>query len=264
MDLSQLVVDLMASIIAGAAGGLAVKAGFDAMSRGWLSVQASWFGPCVLVWSDLPANDESRLAARLRTKLGNVELVQLRSAAEFRRHPLNRRCVKCVILIVTDVTKIADDEHTRRDLESRLVAYVNNGGGLIGLHDAVYRRIGLDQLRQQFGCESTTYSPYSEPILYVRTRHAGRCPPFGQMTETFSLDDGELLKTSWVSDAVTIYETPDGTPLVVCRDLDSGRLVWLHSANRGENGVASSIRNPDRQLIELLKASIDWAGGERR
>lgn len=46
-------------------------------------------------------------------------------------------------------------------------------------------------------------------------------------------------------------------PLVVTRNYSKGKIVWMNSGDKWDHGP-KSILEPERNLIKLLKSSIEW------
>ena len=65
--------------------------------------------------------------------------------------------IDSIIFIVTDVTKLSNNEHTLELINLALVNYVRNGGKLICTHDIIYKRTRNSRLQKMFGCTVTEF-----------------------------------------------------------------------------------------------------------
>jgi len=218
----------------------------------------------VLLWIDVDNTTAQRIANRLRKNLPYVHVQLLNAPHEILLYPLTPSVVEAVALISTDVTKLSSDDRIREEIEKNLEHYILNGGGLVAGHDLIYRRTRNTRLIRAFGIEKVKFdSNRTTPVRYEKTAIGANHPLSRRLPDTFSLDDGEVLLITWKNDAqvqVLFQEAGITGPqrgLVATREYEGGRLVWMNSADHGEE-LAKSIATPSDQYIDLLAASIQW------
>jgi uncharacterized membrane protein len=164
------------------------------------------------------------------------------------------------VLLDTDVTKLADDPKVARRLEEHLRAYVTGGGGIVGSHDLIYRRVRSKELQEIFGCRITTFKSYKErPVPYRCTSEGVGHPLADGLPETFELEDGEICWGDWAPDVSVVYTTDDEDrhPLVVAREYADGRVVWINSGDKAE-WLCASLSKPQPEVVTLLNNALKW------
>jgi hypothetical protein len=213
----------------------------------------------ILIWLD----EEPAHAKKLAKKLG-----ELRADGHIYRviprprsllfYHLRGNSVSAVIMLVTDVGKLADDPRTRTKIQARLREYIDAGGALIGSHDLIYRRSRNDQLQMMFGCE-TTHFKRADVVAYNLQISQEEHPLRRELPDSFELNDDEVCWGEWAPDVSVIFATDDEDqhPLVVAREYAQGRLVWLNSGDRGD-WLCRSIATPQPQFLILLRNALDW------
>lgn len=178
-------------------------------------------------------------------------------------YPRSRRRVGGVILLDTDVSKLADEPQAARLIEARLRKFVDGGGGLIGSHDLIYRRVRNTELQSVFGCKIMHFLSYKDhPVPYRLNPDQANHPLSSDLPKTYTLDDGEICWGDWAPDAVVVYTTDDDhqRPLVVCREYSDGRVVWLNSGDKAD-WLCASIARPEEPFVALLRNSLRWVRG---
>lgn len=233
----------------------------------------------ILLWNDDDIRYSDNLCDKLRGKGMNALLKSLESPKDVLNYPLKPSCVKALILIVTDVTKFSDNKKLRELIESKSHSYIVKGGGLVGTHDLIYRRVRNGQLQKDFGGNLNTFKRMEKPVKYIKNNS-----PFGsnhtkdlekemglsQLTkdlpDKFELNDGEILVGEWQQNVAKIFLSAEEcgsefglTPLVTVREYpdSKGRLVWLNSGDKYKS-FPKSILLPEDGFLILLKNSIDW------
>jgi type 1 glutamine amidotransferase len=220
----------------------------------------------VLVWID----DETGYARKLIKRLREMTTAQglmpetmfhvMTTPRDLLRYPLSRSTTASVILLNTDVSKLADDPAISQAIQARLCRYVEGGGGVIGSHDLIYRRVRAEVLQKMFGCTITQFN--SQPIVTYRPRLDH---PLRKDLSEFSLSDGEVCWGRWAPDVTVVYDTEvcapghdaHVQPVVVARDFGEGRLVWLNSGDKTD-WLCQSIGAPEEPLVLLLRNALIW------
>jgi glycerophosphoryl diester phosphodiesterase len=213
----------------------------------------------VLVWND----DTPELSAGLVHQLADLHPTRsfriLATPSDILEYPLTPQCVEGIVLIDCDVTSLAETAASRQRVEQALERYLVRGGGIVGTHDLIYRRTRATTLQRLFGCQINWFVRQDTPVSYCVTA-AGLDHAISRgLPEVFMLEDGEICWGSWAIDTDTLFETDSEPrrPLVVCRDVHQGRVVWLNSADRS-NDPAPSVSKPSAELVRLLSNSLDW------
>jgi glycerophosphoryl diester phosphodiesterase len=218
----------------------------------------------ILLWIDASQVVVERLAIQLQPHLRDASIRILRSPAGLMRYPMRPRFTEAIVLIITDVSKLATEDKVRDRLQERLETYLLRGGALIGAHDIIYRRSRNERLQHTFGCSVTQFMRMDEPVVYERAPENQNHPIAKAMPARFSLKDGEVIWGKWAADATPLFTTPgpERRNLVVVRNYQRGRVVWLNSGDHDEH-VCASIGEPQSDFVQLLAASIKWAAQQR-
>ena len=217
----------------------------------------------VLLWID----DHQSLSEKLCRQLsrldneGNLYRTLDRPTSIY-LYPLSGRMVRAIIILDTDVSKLADQDSAQARLQRQLEHYVSRGGALIASHDVIYRRVRCTELQSMFGCQITQFYPCRpEKVHYQVCAKAAGHPIRAGLSDNFELDDGEVVAGSSAPDVDVIYITadPPSRPLVVTREHGQGRLVWLNSGDKGD-WMCPSLARPEEPLVRLLVNCVNWAG----
>jgi hypothetical protein len=107
----------------------------------------------ILVWNDHNIDLSKKIIHLLQDKCPNYRFVAMKEPNELLKYPLKAKYIHEIILMVTDVTKLAELENKRNLLQEKLRTYVVKGGMLFGTHDLIYRRCRNKILQDVFGCE---------------------------------------------------------------------------------------------------------------
>lgn len=152
----------------------------------------------VLVWldDDVPTYTK-RIAMRLRPRLERYHVVAIRAPRDLLGFPLHPWFTATVVLIDSDVTKFAGDPTLQDRIEEELEKYVEKGGGIVGTHDMLYRRVRNKRLQQIFGYKITHFVHREQPIMYHldsdNADHPSAKAIAKDLPDTFPLEDGELI-----------------------------------------------------------------------
>lgn len=227
----------------------------------------------VLVWLDDEASGTSH-AATLISSLQNAAVAQSATRLSFANvgrptgllfYPLTPRRTRAVILLDTDVTKLADQLAVATRIETNLRKYVEKGGRLVGSHDLIYRRVRATVLQGVLGYTTNDFlDAKNNSVAYkVAAQHSEHFLRTG-LADEFVLTDNEVC---WgdappSAGAEVIFYTgaeieEQYRPLVVTRQHGQGRTVWLNSGDRGK-ALCASIATPEDGLVRLLRNAIDW------
>ena len=213
----------------------------------------------ILLWIDTHQIVAQRLVAKIQTRFKDSDIRILNAPAALLRYPMRPRFTEAIVLLNTDVSKLAADDRLRDKLQLRIEAFLLRGGGLIGTHDVIYRRARNERLQRAFGGKVTDFRGVDEPVEYIKVAEHRDHPISRHMPTRFSLRDGEIIWGQWAADTQTLFETPepDRHSLVVVRNYHRGRLVWLSSCDQGEQ-VCRAIGVPEVHFVDLLAASMRW------
>jgi hypothetical protein len=216
----------------------------------------------ILVWTDDHRSSSQKICRALKTHDNGSHIYRpLERPRSLFLFPTSAKRVGAIILINSDVSKLADKPSVQANIESRLERYVSKGGTLIGTHDIIYRRVRCIKLQRMFGCQTTKFYPCRPGKVHYRlSPEAVKHPLRAGLAEEFDLDDGEVVWGDWAPDAQVIYSTPETTPkpLVVAREHGDGKLVWLNSGDKTE-WLCASLALPEEAFVHLLMNSIRWA-----
>lgn len=218
----------------------------------------------ILLWNDADFMYSERLRDLLHSHIPQYTIHCLRFPDEINSYPLFPYFLAAIVLIDTDVTKLAADDKTRKLLEKGICSYIHLGGGIVGTHDLIYRRTRNQLLQEIFGCTTTDFQRKDGPIQYHRSTGPDD-PIAADLPEHFELDDGEVVWGSWKSDCQTHFHTGGRPyrPLVVSRSYYKGRLVWLNSGEMSA-ALCKSIAMPEPRFVLLLRNTISWVAEQTR
>ncbi len=217
----------------------------------------------ILIWSDISYTITQTIANKIANKISfedknNFDFAVLKNGNELLQYELNPEKIKLIILVITDVTKLSDDEKIREKINKDLEHYVTIGGAIIGTHDIIYRRTRNTLLQKVFGCELTDFERVDKPIKYIKNKDEELPESFVKLEDEFTLSDGEISKGNWDPVCKVIYKSEEDIPLVVVREYgDGGKLVWLNSGEH-KDFPPKSIALPEKHFVSLINASIEY------
>lgn len=221
----------------------------------WRSVNRKRY---VLVWIDAGEEHADRLKNRIReTVTGKYAFRSIASPERVRRFP--RRYTAAIVLIDTDVTKLARTQAQSDKIGEWLKKYVRRGGALVGAHDVLWRRVRAPALEVALGGKLTHYEPGNgADTAYHISSGAEQHPMRDGLSDEFSLSDGEVMCGTWQPAAKAIYADEHNHELVVAHEYHEGRCVWLNSGDFGEDTVAASVGEPQENFVKLVTNAIRW------
>jgi hypothetical protein len=233
----------------------------------WLGAAYRWIYSVVtgkqfvLVWIDDDISVSRKLIRRLHDQEDSrLSFRAIKRPESVLYYPQSQKRTVGIILLDTDVSKLADEPRTARLIEARLRAFVDGGGGLIGGHDLIYRRVRNSELQLVFGCQIVHFLTHREhPVTYRLNPEQVDHPLAVDLTDGFTLDDGEICWGEWEPDATIVFTTNDEhqRPLVVCRESSEGRVVWLNSGDKADS-LCASISTPEEPFVLLLRNALRW------
>ncbi len=216
----------------------------------------------VLVWNDAGEHHAKILINHLRSRLQDGYRFRcIASPERLQRYPRSHRYTVAIVLIDTDVTKLASNASLATKIEEWLTKYVSKGGALIGTHDVLWRRVRATRLFDVFGGRLTHFFQHQADTSYHIRAEQSDHPLRTELPDDFQLSDGEACAGEWDASAERIYETVgrDPQPLVVAHEYPDGRCVWLNSGDYGAHGVAASVGAPQPHFVQLVTNAIRWA-----
>lgn len=205
----------------------------------------------ILLWGDFENNILNRITKRLELpKEYYVEI--LNEPIELLSKNLS--LVDGVILIDTDVTKLASTDFALERINQALEKYVLEGGKLIATHDIIYRRTRNVILQKMYGC-CISFFKQAKEVRYIKTEACADLGLFEELPESFSLIDDELCWGEIAPDVTVFFESEDGIPLVFSREYGAGLCMWLNSGDF-KKYPSESILKPDKNFIAMLKSIV--------
>lgn len=221
----------------------------------------------VLIWNDDKIENSENISKKLDEKLkleknSSIIFQSLNTPKEILDFPMNSSIVQAIILIVSDVTKLSENSKTKDKIQNWLVDYLGKGGGIIGTHDLIYRRVRNDKLEDAFGCQLNYFERVDGKgeVKYLKNPCFENHDISKELPDSFELDDGEIIcGKKWHVNANCLFHTDEENPkpLVVAIEKSKGKAVWINSADK-KDGLAESISKPADEFIDILKSSIKW------
>lgn len=223
----------------------------------------------VFFWNDHSIDTSENIIAFLKEHNPKIKFKALSEPEDLLKFPLSPKKINTIFLIVSDVTKLAETELKRKQIQQRIISYVRKGGTFFGTHDIIYRRCRNEVFQNAFGCEIVNFQRFSEPIDVNITSKYSQHPLIKDLDKTFTFDDGELCWGDWTKDAkillktVKQYEANDGSsilniPILTIRHTgDFGILIWLNSADKSDK-LARSLSEPQKEVIKIFDNAIKY------
>lgn len=160
----------------------------------------------VLVWTDEDIYVSKKICKELRKYFDHKIIKAISQPIDILKYPSVPTFTCAIILIVTDVAKLSENNKLRKRIQQNLVKFVDRGGGLIGTHDIVYRRVRNEMLEKAFGCRLTNFErckngivKYKKNTNYLNHRIASSLP------DEFELTDNEICWGNWSADTSVIF-----------------------------------------------------------
>lgn len=240
------------------------------LSRLWhLLVKLVTRRPYVLIWNDVDYDSSRSVARALQRRLPQFRYVSLRIPKTLENYLPSTYTVAGVILIVTDVTKFSEEEKIRQRMIKLLDTYVMRGGGLVGTHDIVYRRVRNDQLQHAFGVikmDNFKRMRKGKLVDYYLNKQMGQHTITLNLPEHFALDDREVVFGEWKTNTIPIYYSgkldEKTTPLVVINEPGGrGKVVWMNTGDYYKKEAPPSMvmsAGPRKYFLQLLVNSLLW------
>lgn len=223
----------------------------------------------IIIWND----DSPEISQRIKTQLdkrkipGRYKYKIIKSPDALLYFPSSPRQVHLVLLIVTDVTKLDENQKRRDEIETKLIDYVSAGGVLVGTHDIIYRRCRNVQLQKSFGCVLTKFQTAANPIKVKLVDKYASHPLLTGLKPAFEIKDGEIVYGKWDSDVQQLVQTEKDVDFgegkckvpVVCvnNHVHDGALIWFSSGDKSDQ-VSDSVRMPEDFFVQLLANAIQY------
>ena len=213
--------------------------------------------PLVYVWSDINLAFSRKLARHTGNVLGQSFTFKLLEDAND-MWKLDVSSADIVVLIVTDGTKLSENDRTRKEINLKIESYVDNGGILIGFHDLIYRRCRNKKLEDIFGCQLNNFRRTEEPLRYIKTDNCDTFPSLRAIPSVLQLYDGEICWGTWSNDSLVLFQSEDFKPLVVFREYGGGGVIWINSGDY-RTFPPKSLAQPQKELTELFAGLIRFS-----
>lgn len=207
----------------------------------------------ILFWGDFNKSISKKITRQLNGQ-NEYDIQILDEPVELLSRNLNS--VKCIILMVTDVTKLTNHKLALKRLNQSIEEYVQDGGKLIGFHDLIYRRTRNDILQEVFGCKIDRFQS-CQKVKYIKTDTSKDLGLFADLPDEFFLDDDEICWGTIKPDVEVLFESEDNIPLVFMREYGEGICFWLNSGDYKDDAPASILR-ADSNLIGMIRGIIDY------
>ena len=214
----------------------------------------------LLIWNDHDIALSKRITQHLQTKgIDNYRIKHLRKPEDILYYPPSPKYVHAIIIIVTDVTKLSENEKIRIKIQTRLNKYVSAGGTLFGTHDLIYKRCRNEELQEMYGCQVKYFQRSINPIQVNTSPEYKSHPILTNLPHNFSLSDGEIITGEWANDIQKILLTSEkyfdpliNVPILCIRhSFYKGLLIWISCADKSD-AVAASISMPQPEFIQIL------------
>jgi hypothetical protein len=207
----------------------------------------------------LPHSLAHRLQSEIRKLSGNrVSVLTMSTGDELVHTPMLRPLVDGVVIVITDVTTLSNDQNRRFYLQKKLQLFVRYGGSVVVTHDALYRRSKNEGLQELGGCKIVNFRPVSSSVRYVRVDDGERVSENGGLLErllpNFDMEDREVVWGNWSPGVEYLYVWADNPeiPLVTRRKVGRGAIFWCNTGDSDANGPPPSITRLDSEFIPLV------------
>ena len=205
----------------------------------------------ILLWGDFDDANLEKIVRKL--KLDAEYYVEiLEDPVEILSKNLGE--IDTIVLIITDCTKLSNNEFALKRLNEGLVDFVRQGGRLVCTHDVIYRRTRNELLQNMFGCKITNFRQSNE-VVYIKTEECRDSDVFTSLNDRFILHDAEICWGNIADDVDVFFKTEDDIPLVFAREYGSGICVYLNPGDFKER-PPRSILKPEKEFVDLLRESI--------
>jgi len=176
-------------------------------------------------------------------------------ARQFPYYPKNPLFIEGIILISSDVSKLAYDTDTRIKIQKHIISFVEKGGVLVGTHDIIYRRARHELFESVFGCTITEFQRFNHPIAYTLIDVLKDHPLLEGLPPTFELSDSEVCWGTWTPDSLILAISKTQKALITTRNCERGVIIWLNSGDK-QLEQCKSIATPEEYLLQILKNAI--------
>lgn len=219
----------------------------------------------IFIWNDDEKYYSDNIIASLKSRNNNFHYIALNAPEEILFYPLLTKHVHLVNFFVSDVTKLSSNNKIREKIQIKILSYVAKGGTFVGTHDILYRRTKNEKFQVAFGCKITKFQPVDEPIIYKVNETYKDHPILEGLPDKFLLENQEVCWGEWdeavhklLVSEIKYNGMTEEIPLFALKEYENGRLIWINSGDKGEDGLCKSIKNPNGKLIHLLANVINF------
>lgn len=212
----------------------------------------------IILWNDISSAVSKKITKYLFEESGDedYQIIYLEKCEDLLFYELDPDNIFSLILLVTDVTKLSDNNSVRQKINDNIERYVSNGGKIIGSHDLIYRRTRNEKLQNMFGCTLNQFERKEEPLVYKKSEKCINSKNFENLPKKFNLHDGEICWGNWAPDCEFLFKNQNDRPLFVLREYGDGLCVWMNSGDFKEFPPVS-ISKPEKNFIKLIKSTFD-------
>lgn len=227
------------------------------------STQNFFSGRPILIMADIPELYTKKLVTHIYKSI-NSDIIYLSEGHDLLSYELKSENIAAIVLLITDVTKLSENDNIRNEINDKIVNYVENGGLVVATSDVMFRRTSNEGLQLLFGCVIDNYKRHNEgqPVKYLKTDACRNLDCFNDLPDEFELSEGVVNWGNWKQGSVCLFETAEEysgerRPLVIIKKSGKGTCLWL---NGGEyrDYPPKSIALPEKPLVELIRAFIKF------
>jgi len=223
----------------------------------------------VIIWNDDSPEVSEKIINQIKQKKpGNFSYKIIKTPETILYYPASPREVQAIIIIVTDVTKLDENQQKRTDIEDKLIRYASAGGTLVGTHDIIYRRCRNEKLQKAFGCTLKKFKSAPEGIeVKLNPEYRGH-PLLRGLKDSFRVRDNEIVTGMWdnnvhkliiTSTQVQFEDTKLEVPILCVNSATcDGLFIWISCGDKGDE-VCDSVKLPDTYFIQMLYNSIRYS-----
>lgn len=218
----------------------------------------------IFIWNDSSPYISEKIISDLKHWKPQYQYIALNEPDAILNYWLNTKGTQAVIFIVSDVTKLSNDNKTREIIQKSILNYVSKGGLFIGTHDIIYRRTDNEKFQISFGCRINKFQTVNIPVGYEINPEFKDHRILEGLPTKFSMEDNEVCWGEWAETSYKLvmsekaFNKNETVPLVVFKECGEGGLLWLNSGDKSEQGICESINKPDRNLIKLISNAISF------
>lgn len=218
----------------------------------------------VIVWvDDDDVYTADNIIESLDARVPGFTYILLKEPRDILRYKLNQH-IAMIMFFVTDVTKLNAVRDVNTKIQSEILKYVQEGGCFLGTHDLLYRRTNSKKFQAAFGCKITKFKTFDKPIRYKVADEFLNHPLVECLPMSFELEDNEVCWGDWDTTVkkVLVLEdnafAPSAIPLFTYKEYHKGKLYWINSGDKNDDGLPKSLKKPDNTLMVLLSNILKY------